>query len=223
MRTRAERNRAFERVDIYPVTSEAFSAGRSNREVLEAIIQGGSQIVQFREKNRGPGELREEARWFRRVTRGAGILLIINDHLDIALEVEADGVHLGQSDMPLIEARRRGPELLIGVSCHNIDQALRAKKEGADYVNLGPIFPTKTKEQHSAPVGVELIEKGVSDLSIPFTVMGGIHRRNIDEVLRAGARKVAVVTAITQAKDMVYALRSLRLAMAEFRAKSSDP
>ncbi len=141
---REARIQLFQQVDVYPVTCEELSEGRSNLEVLEAVIRGGAKIIQLREKEYQKKVLFHMALKFREMTAKAGVLLIINDHVDIALGVEADGVHLGQEDLPLTVARRLAPELLIGASTHSLEQALQAQKDGADYVNIGPIFPTGT-------------------------------------------------------------------------------
>ena len=122
----------------------------------------------------------------------------------------ADGVHLGQDNLPVAAVRRIAPELLIGASSHNIEEALRAQSDGADYVNIGPIFPTSTKEGVKKFLGPEAIAAIGPRLSVPFTVMGGINGSNISRVVANGARRVAVVTAVTQAPDMAAAVRSLR-------------
>jgi len=210
MNTRQERKNLFEKVDIYPVTCEQLSNGRSDIEVLKGVIEGGARIIQLREKKLSERDFYRLASDFRELTATAGILLIINDRVDIALAVGADGVHLGQDDFPVPAARKLGPELLIGASSHNLEEALRAQEEGADYVNIGPVFPTATKEDAGFFLGPEAIVSISQHLSIPFTVMGGIKESNVDQVLSAGARRVAVVTAITQALDIAAAVRSFR-------------
>jgi thiamine-phosphate pyrophosphorylase len=203
------RRRMFDQVDLYPVTCERLSAGRSDLEVLDAVIRGGGRIIQLREKDCGKGDLYRLALKFREITAQAGILLIINDHVDIALAVEADGVHLGREDLPVAAARRLAPELLIGASSHCLEEALEAQREGADYINIGPIFPTRTKEV-TCFLGPAAIPAIAPHLKVPYTVMGGINDANISQVITAGARRVAVVTAVTQAEDMAEAVASLR-------------
>ncbi len=210
MDTKQERKNLFEQVDIYPVTCEQLSNGRSDVEVLKGVIEGGARIIQLREKKLSERDFYRLATDFRELTARAGMLLIINDRVDIALAVGADGVHLGQDDFPVPAARKLGPELLIGASSHNLEEALRAQEEGADYVNIGPIFPTATKEDAGFFLGPEAIAGISKRLRIPFTVMGGINESNIDQVLSAGARRIAVVTAITRAPDIAAAVRSLR-------------
>ncbi|MHB8908128.1 MAG: thiamine phosphate synthase [Syntrophales bacterium] len=207
---REMRRKKFLEVDLYPVTCERLSAGRSNFALLEAAIRGGARIIQLREKEGTTGEFHRMALRFREITAGAGMLLIINDHVDVALAVEADGVHLGQEDLPLAAARKIAPELLIGISAHSRQEALRAEEGGADYVNIGPIFPTRTKEGVSRFLGPEAIPGIAAGLKIPFTVMGGIGCANIEMVLARGARRVAVVTAVSEAEDMAGAVAALR-------------
>ena len=206
----------FQNVDIYPVTCEGLSEGRSNLEVLEAVIRGGSKIIQLREKEYPKRDLYNLALKFREITSRAGVLLIINDHVDIALCVEADGVHLGQEDLPVQVARKLAPELLIGASTHSLEQALQAEKDGADYINIGPIFSTKTKEGMGRSLGPEAISEISSQIKIPFTVMGGINEDNIEQVLAKGARRVAMVTAITKAADIAAKVKSLKEKIRQF-------
>ncbi|MBC8431000.1 MAG: thiamine phosphate synthase [Desulfobacterales bacterium] len=209
MKLEARRN-AFKQVDIYPVTCERLSNGRSNLEVLKAVIQGGARIIQLREKEYSGKKMYDLALKFREITTKAGVLLIINDHVDIAMAVEADGVHLGQDDFPLNAAKKIAPELLIGASTHSLKEAIQAQKEGADYINIGPIFPTGTKEGIERFLGPEAIAAISPAIDVPFTVMGGISESNIDQVLTSGARRVAMVTAITQAPDITAKVKALR-------------
>jgi thiamine-phosphate pyrophosphorylase len=213
--TREERKSLFESVDIYPVTCQRLSNGRSDLEVLDGLIDGGARIVQLREKDLSERDFFRLAEIFRERTTKAGMLLVINDRVDAAIATRADGVHLGQEDFPVPAARRIAPDLLIGVSSHNLEEALRARDEGADYVNIGPIFPTGTKEGVERFLGPGAIAQIAPGLGIPFTVMGGIKMSNITEVLEMGARKVAVVTAITRAPDIAEAVRAFRRIMSK--------
>ena len=206
----------FQQVDVYPVTCEGLSQGRSNLQVLEAVIQGGSKIIQLREKDYPKKDLYNLALKFKEITTRAGVLLIINDHVDIALCVEADGVHLGQEDFPVQVARKLAPELLIGASTHSLEEALQAEKNGADYINIGPIFSTETKEGVGRSLGPEAISEISPQIKIPFTVMGGINEDNIEQVLAKGARRVAMVTAITKAPDIAAEVKSLKEKIRQF-------
>lgn len=192
-------------IDIYPVTCEALSNGRSNLEVLRAVIAGGAKIIQLREKELSKRDYYNLALKFREITRQHNVLFIINDYVDVALAVEADGVHLGQDDLPAAIVRKLAPGLLIGASTHNLAEALQAEEDGADYINIGPIFKTKTK--FMKPLGVGAIEPIASKIKIPYTVMGGITLENVDEVLAVGVGRIAVVTAITKAKDIQASTR----------------
>jgi len=205
---REKRKMMFQEVDVYPVTCERLSAGRSDLEVLEAVIRGGAKIVQLREKEYSDRDLYALAVKFREMTAEAGVLLIINDRPDLALAVDADGVHLGQDNLPVAAVRSFAPELLIGASSHTLEEALRAQSDGADYVNVGPIFPTKTKEGVKRFLGPEAIAAIGPELSLPFTVMGGINQSNVSRVLANGARRIAMVTAITQAPDIAAEVRA---------------
>jgi len=213
---REARRQLFQQVDVYPVTCEELSEGRTNLEVLEAVIQGGSKIIQLREKEYPKRDLYNLALKFRRITARAGVLLMINDYVDIALAVEADGVHLGQEDLPVQVARKLAPELLIGASTHSLEQALQAEEDGADYINIGPIFSTTTKEGVGRSLGPEAISEISPQIKVPFTVMGGINEENIDQVLAQGARRVAMVSAITRAADIAKKVRSLQDKIREF-------
>jgi len=218
MGNKSQRRAAFDQIDLYPVTDQGLSLGRTDLEVLEGLIAGGARIVQLREKHLSKKDFYLLAQDFRDRTAKAGMLLIINDHLDIALACGADGVHLGQDDLPLTVAKKLAPDLVIGVSTHSLEEALEAQEQGADYVNIGPIFATQTKELSMSPLGPETINKIVPQLKIPFTVMGGINQSNIREVLRAGAGKIAVVTAVTKAEDIGQAVQKLRKIIVEFSA-----
>ncbi|MGE0434892.1 MAG: thiamine phosphate synthase [Planctomycetota bacterium] len=216
-----DRRARFAAIDIYPVTSAPLSAGRSNLQVLDAVLAGGARIVQLRAKELAKGEVYAQAVAFRERTLAAGALLIINDHLDIALAVDADGVHLGQGDLPCTAAKRISGDLLVCISTHDREQALRAQDDGADAINIGPLFETGTKSTPIAPIGPEAISAVVAELRIPFTVMGGIKREHIPQVVAHGATRIAVVTAITAQPDMVAATRELREAIARAKPAST--
>ncbi len=220
MTTHAERMARFAEADLYVVITEAHCAGRSATEVLEAVLEAGVTLVQLREKHLDDRALYERAIDFRERTRQAGALLLIDDRVDVALVSGADGVHLGQSDLPMRAARSIAPDLILGASCHNLDEALAAQHDGASYVNIGPVFATQTKDVPTGVVGPGLIEQVAPHLSIPFTTMGGIKETNIAEVLRRGARHCAVVTAVTAADDPRAAAASLRAMIRAARAGS---
>lgn len=208
--THTERMNRFAQADLYVVITEAFCAGRPAVDVLNAVLNAGVRLVQLREKECEDRELYRRAEIFRERTAAAGALLVVNNRLDIALAVGADGVHLGQNDMPINVARQICPELILGGSTHNLEESLAAQDAGASYVNIGPIFSTQTKPVSCGTVGPEMIDRIVPHLRIPWTTMGGIKLTNIGQVLQRGARHPAVVTAVTAAEDPCAAARELR-------------
>lgn len=189
-------------VTIYPVSCEALANGRSDIQWLDGVLDGGARLVQLRDKISADNILLEKARAFRVRTKKAGALFIVNNRVDIALMSDADGVHLGNTDVPAQEARRIAPELIIGVSANNEEQAASAKKRGASYFNIGPLFKTKTKKTVSSFIGPEAISRYSRRSDLPFTVMGGIKLDHVKKLTDLGARRIAVVTALTRAKDI---------------------
>jgi thiamine-phosphate pyrophosphorylase len=168
-------------------------------EFARGAMEGGARIIQLREKDKG--RALEIGKKLRVITREKGVLLIINDWADVAKTIDADGVHLGQEDMPIREARRLlSSDKIIGISTHNVNQALEAEMMGANYVGIGPIYATKTKDY--GPIGPKVIEELRGKLSIPFVAIGGINENNIDEVLEAGTRNIAMISALTEAEDL---------------------
>ena len=168
--------------------------------VAEAIA-GGAQIIQLREKNRSDGELLKLAKEMRRMTRSAGVLFIVNDRPDIARLCEADGVHLGQEDMPLSEARRIvGGDVLIGISTHNLEQVRRTVMEGASYLGVGPTFPSQTKDFAEFP-GLDFVRQTLAETSLPAFALGGVNLETLPALTAIGCRRIAVSHAICAAED----------------------
>lgn len=209
----AERMQRFTSAGIYFVTSQSMSEGRSTLEIIEAALRGGIRLVQLREKDLSREEYLALASEARELTSRANAILMMNDYIDVALEVNADGVHLGQDDMDIDEARKLGPDLIIGSSTHNIEEAVEAEALGASYINIGPIFPTNTKLWTDDYLGLELLTEISSHVNIPFTVMGGIKEHHIPDLKSVGANTIALVTAITAADDPEAAARQLLKAM----------
>lgn len=199
---------------IYALTSERHSPGHSNIEVASEILASGVRILQYREKTKKVRPMYEECLVLRAMTEQYGALFIINDHLDLALAVGADGVHIGQDDLPLSKVRDIvGPHLLIGVSTHSPAQAKAAVNGGADYLGVGPLFATKTKIDVCQPVGLDYLKYVVNNLSIPFVAIGGIKEHNLAKVLKAGARTVALVTEIVGDSDISGKIKRLQRIM----------
>jgi thiamine-phosphate pyrophosphorylase len=197
---------------IYGITAEKFSNGRSNIEVVREMIRGGVSVIQYREKyaQKSIREIYEECREIREMTRKHDVMFIVNDFVDIALLVEADGVHVGQDDLPVDAVRRLVGNKIIGLSTQSPEQARAALAIGADYIGVGPIFETHTKDNVCAPVGLGYLEYAVANVPIPFVAIGGIKEHNMDEVCRRGARSVCLVTEIVGAADIAATVRKLR-------------
>ena len=199
---------------IYALTSELHSLGRSNIEVAREILASGVPILQYREKSKKVREMYEECLLLRAMTQQTGALFIINDHLDLALAVGADGVHIGQDDLPLPKVRELlGPDFLIGVSTHSPAQAQAAVNSGADYIGVGPLFATQTKIDVCDPVGLDYLDYVVKNLKIPFVAIGGIKEHNLAEVIKTGTRTVALVTEIVGNPDIPGKIKSLQRIM----------
>ena len=202
--------------DIYAITDAGLSLGRPLEEVVSALMGAGVRILQYREKKLKGGAMLEECRLLRRLTREAGACFIVNDHIDIAMLVQADGVHVGQEDLPVPEVRSLvGPDMIIGLSTHMPQQAREARSLGADYIGVGPIFATNTKEDVVDPVGYEYLDWVARNAELPFVAIGGIKRHNITEVARHGARCCSLVSELVGAPDIRTRVEDVRKAMRE--------
>ncbi|MDO8282863.1 MAG: thiamine phosphate synthase [Thermodesulfovibrionia bacterium] len=168
----------------------------SHSAIAKKALTAGVKIIQLREKKLSKKEIFAEASSIRKFTRSHNAILIINDYIDIALAVDADGVHLGQDDMPMKEARKiLGNKRIIGISTHSVKQAVKAQEEGADYIGFGPIFHTSTKDA-GRPKGLKMLEEVRRNISIPIAAIGGITSDTASKVLSSGADAVAVGSAI---------------------------
>jgi thiamine-phosphate pyrophosphorylase len=195
---------------LYFVTDRSLSRGRSTREIVAAAIRGGVTCVQLREKTCSTREFIDEALGVKAVVKSCGVPLIINDRVDIALAVAADGVHLGQSDMPLDTARSLvGQAMLIGISVESVEDAVAAQAGGADYLGVSPVFATPTKTDTAAPLGLEGLKKIRAAVKLPLVAIGGLNVRNAAAAVRSGADGIAVVSAIASAEDPEQAARDL--------------
>jgi len=208
--TLEERIEAFRLSDVYPVITSEFCADRSPEQTAESILRGGAKLLQIREKTMPDGSFLPLLKRVREMTRHYGALLIVDDRVDAAIAAEADGVHLGQEDFPVPDARRLSAELLIGVSTHNADEIRIAQAQGCSYLNIGPIFPTGTKQLACRFLGLETLRALIPEVHVPFSVMGGIKFGHLEELLRSGARHIAAVTAFTQAEDPAAEVRRWR-------------
>lgn len=203
---------------LYCITSEEHSRGRSAVETAEAMLAGGARIIQYREKHK-PKRLKYlDCLRIRRLTAGRGCLFIVNDDVDIALAVKADGAHIGQDDIPVEAARAvLGAGAVLGVSTHSPAQAREAERRGADYIGVGPIYPTLTKTDVCPAVGLEYLDYASRRIKIPAVAIGGIKLHNLPEVLGRGARCAALVTEITCAADIAGRVGAIIATMRNFR------
>ena len=199
---------------LHVLTDREWSRGRDMLSVAAAALDGGATVIQLRDKMASTRVLIEEGLVLRALTRERGALLIVNDRVDVALAVEADGAHVGQDDMPTHLARQMlGPKRILGVSAVNIEEADAAVAGGADYLGVGPIFPSPGKVDAGPPTGVHLLTELAGRYVTPLVAIGGITAENATEVVRVGACGVAVITAVVNAEDITAASRQLRIAI----------
>jgi thiamine-phosphate pyrophosphorylase len=195
------------RFEFYAITDQASALGREDEEVATELLRGGATCLQYRAKKVPARVQWETALELRRLTLQFGALFIVNDRVDLALDSGADGVHLGQDDLPVASAkrlaRRAGREdFLIGQSTHTFEQAAEAVEAGVDYIGYGPLYATQTKENNVSPVGVESLREVVRWVSVPVVAIGGIKLARLEEVAAHGGKHCAVVTALTGSKDI---------------------
>ncbi len=197
---------------LYVITDEKGSRGRSHLQVAEAAILGGADVLQLRDKEASSGRLYRVALQLRKLTRDAKIPFIVNDRLDIALAADADGVHVGQSDLPACVVRElMGPARILGVSVDTVEEAVLAEKDGADYLGVGPVFEARgTKPDAGEPVGVDRIARIRRHCRLPIVAIGGIDAGNARKVREAGADAAAVISAIVAEDDIALAARRLK-------------
>jgi thiamine-phosphate pyrophosphorylase len=192
---------------------ETSRAATSHEQIAQAAIAGGARLIQLRDKSTPLLQLYSIALRLRRLTAAAGVLFFVNDRPDLALACDADGVHLGPTDLPIAAARRvLGPQRLIGVSCSDLSEVRLAEQHGADYIGVGAIFSTATKSDAGAPIGLEQLRTIVSATNLPVAAIAGINIDNIAEIANCGAHMACVVSAVTRAgdsKQMTLATRRL--------------
>jgi len=203
---------------LYLVTDRGLARGRSTLEVVKAAVSGGVTCIQLREKDCSTREFIEQALAMKSFLEARNIPLIINDRLDVALAVAADGVHLGQNDMPLEMARKiAGRSMLIGISAESVQDAIAAENGGADYLGVSPIFATPTKTDTAPPLGLDGLQEIRKHVKIPLVGIGGLNKSNAAEAIRSGADGVAVVSAIVAANDPAAAATTLKQIIDEAR------
>ncbi len=196
---------------LYCITAEELSMGRSNIEIVKEMIAAGVKIIQYREKDKKMKDKYRECSVIREITKEAGVTFIVNDDIDLAMIVEADGVHIGQDDLPIAKVRELvGDQMIIGISTHCPAEAQQAVKDGADYIGVGPIFKTATKKDVCDPVGFDYLEYVAKNIPIPFVAIGGIKINNISEVIKRGTECVAIITEITTAHNIPERINEIR-------------
>lgn len=194
---------------LYAVTDRAWLGAKSLSMVVREALEGGASFIQLREKNLPFDEFLAEANEIKEVCKEYMVPFVINDNVDVALACDADGVHLGQDDMSPIEARKMlGDNKIIGISAVNLEQAILAEKQGADYLGVGAVFPTSTKED-AAYVSYEELKKICEAVSIPVVAIGGIGANNIMELKGSGIDGISVVSAIFAQKNIKEATENL--------------
>src|SRR3989304_2492015 len=194
---------------LYVITDERLGRGRSHLQIAEAALRGGADVLQLRDKEASGSRLYRAALELRKLTRDANVPFIVNDRLDVALAVDADGVHVGRQDLPASVVRGfLGPGKILGVSAETVEEAVRAEEEGADYLGVGPVFEAReTKADAGEPRGLDLIAQVRLRCRLPIVAIGGIRAENARKVKEAGADAVAVISAVVAAEDIAQAAR----------------
>jgi thiamine-phosphate pyrophosphorylase len=205
---------------LYVIIDPEVAGERPEDEIARQAIEGGATLLQWRDKQCEKGLQLPVARRLKEVCAQAGVPLIINDHVDLALAAEADGVHVGQKDLPVSIVRRLMPGAIIGCSTNNVEEALRAQADGASYVSVGRLFPTDSKAD-TRPATLETLRAVKQAVRIPVAAIGGISEENIDAVLAAGADLVVVIGAVVAAPDVREAARRLAERISEHRRRTA--
>ncbi len=201
---------------LYVITTEVPRLKRDHLSVAREALEEGANLVQLRDKAMAKEELLQVALSLRKLTRQASAVFIVNDYLDIAAEARADGVHIGQEDRSLSDARRvLGEGAIIGVSVRTVEEALEAQVGGADYLGVGPIFETPSKGDAGKPLGCAILKEIKQRVDLPIVAIGGISLQNLSEVIQAGADGIAVISAIALASDMRVATKRLVVKITE--------
>lgn len=196
---------------LYVIADRKAAGHRPLTDIVRAAVAGGASVVQLREKTATTREMIELGQALHTITQAAGIPLIVNDRVDVALAIDAEGVHVGQDDMPAPLARRLiGPDRILGVSAGTVAEARQAEADGADYIGVGDVYGTPSKSDAGSPIGVEGLAEIARAVSIAVVAIGGITAENAAAVIRAGAAGVAVISAVMGAEDVEAAAGRLR-------------
>lgn len=189
-------------VGVYAITDSKSGKNKNIIEYSEELLKGGAKIIQYREKNKKIKEILEEAKQLKELTLKYNAIFIINDYLDIALITDADGIHIGQGDLPIEDVRKViGKDKIIGISTHNPEQAKQAVLDGADYIGVGPIYYTETKVDIGELVTLDYLEYIEKNIPLPYVAIGGIKESNIDEIIKRGAKSICLVSELVGAEN----------------------
>ncbi len=204
---------------LYVITDEPLSRGRNHFQIAQAAIEGGANVIQYRDKTASSRKMYEDALQLQKLCRKKQIPFIVNDRLDIALAVDADGLHVGQKDLPASVARKwLGQDKILGVSAETLEQAIAAEKDGADYLGVGPVFEARrTKPDTIEPLGLSLLSDVNKHCQKPIVAIGGIKNENAAAVIEAGADCVAVISAIVSAENIADAARQIKNTVEQMR------
>ncbi|MGH7830683.1 MAG: thiamine phosphate synthase [Candidatus Binatia bacterium] len=194
---------------LYAILDPTQTKGRPPVSILSALLVGGAAIVQLRAKEMPPNEFFRLAQEVREHTRSSGCLFIVNDRVDIALASQADGVHLGQDDLPLRVARKLMGKKIVGISTHDLEQAVEAEKGGADYIGFGPIFGTATKQTGYSARGLAMLREVRKAVKLPIVAIGGVTEENVTQVWQAGAVSAAMISDLMAAEDVAEKVRRI--------------
>ena len=203
----------IDHVRLYCFSPGTFQGGKDSVQLVAAQIRGGADVIQLREKEMGKRGRLELGFRLRGLTRQNGVLFIVDDDIDLALILDADGVHLGQDDIPIQYARPLMKEKIIGVSTHSLEQVRDAVESGADYIGVGPVFDTATKEDREELVGLSLLSKVRDICPIPYVAIGGIGMDNVRSLVEVGCHRAAVISDIMLAPDIEKRCKLLRKAL----------
>ncbi len=207
--------RRLPNTELYCLTAREYSNGKSNVEIVKELIDAGIKIIQYREKDNPVKKMSMREKYseclkIRYLTNDAGVTFIVNDHIELAISVGADGIHIGQDDLPAEEVRRLvGNDMIVGLSTHSPEQAEKAIVSDVDYIGVGPIFKTFTKKDVCDPVGFNYLDYVVANIDIPFVAIGGIKESNVTDVVEHGAKCIAMVTEIVGANNIGLKINSV--------------
>jgi len=194
---------------LYFITDESLSKGRSTLYIAEQALMGGTTVIQLRDKGKDREYLRQTGFALKELCKQYHALFIINDDVDLALELRADGIHVGQNDLPCREVRKKAPSMILGVSTTTVEESLRAENEGADYLGAGPVFATTSKDDALPPIGLAGLAMIVESVHIPVIAIGGISLDNTADIVKTGAAGISVISALSMSDSVLQSAQSL--------------